>query len=791
MTLANEWGVRIRPQSPDGLDAYTFGVNCENESLMGERFSFGDDDLLEDPQFTFDVDELRPQILDIDEPPNFFFKSHVRPGGSCSHNNGVVSGLANTLFNLDVPTRSLDTSEDDESDKSQPSPRTPDESEGLPLTIPSSVQAGLQSQQQPISVARMASSRPRPRTPPPSQIETATPREPLIVHSEDRNSAAPSPIPSRCFSRTSSISTTALSPRDQLAANERSIEGLIAERLAYLERIQNALKIVRTRAQEEGWRLIRASMLGGPAGWSETESDRLLEAKAKRRAWSSGLKIAAPYVPPSSDLSFESVPAQCGLVRKGLSGKPHPPLPADPQHNDYSGSSPAQPSGSFPQLPPCRGPLVPTGLSLGKPLSSSPLAVHVWTAHDLQLKNGKPTLKRVPASLVLEKWADRGSYVSFPESPTRSIPESPTRLFPLCEESEESEDGTNSADCVAMEQCMLGHGYLTDSVTRVNTAQVGRLGAGAGVPDDGVNDDINTEDVPFYFHPTGTCSPPSIDSPSAFPTFPVSPVPCPAILTPSDEAMASGQPGRIGEGTELTDRGYEEGGRNEIKFDASSILLRPLSRLSCLPPTPTSQEVHQQQPRRPSLTVKHPYVSQSHSVPQPDMHHWTRPRSMSLPAKFSLSSLPPLGHSEIDRHASSPICPSSTSSRMSGWNERSSCGFQDLSRAYVTPPPSSIGPIILSAVPAPHEQYQYPRYAHVAKEMHPSSLSLTMMDVEPVKTGHTQSSMNSSRSGGVGRKGQEASGAQCEVGVFKLDEGASSRIGGVEPEEAEGDGVRW
>ena len=37
-------------------------------------------------------------------------------------------------------------------------------------------------------------------------------------------------------------------------------------------------------------------MFGAPTGWTESDGDRALEMKAKRRAWSSGIKVAAPYI---------------------------------------------------------------------------------------------------------------------------------------------------------------------------------------------------------------------------------------------------------------------------------------------------------------------------------------------------------------------------------------------------------------------------------------------------------------------------------------------------------------
>ena len=59
------------------------------------------------------------------------------------------------------------------------------------------------------------------------------------------------------------------------------------------------MNLVRLRTQEEGWRLVHAtcaSVFGAPTGWTESDDDQALGMKAKRRAWSSGVKVAAPYI---------------------------------------------------------------------------------------------------------------------------------------------------------------------------------------------------------------------------------------------------------------------------------------------------------------------------------------------------------------------------------------------------------------------------------------------------------------------------------------------------------------
>ncbi|KAI5994158.1 hypothetical protein EDD15DRAFT_2529788, partial [Pisolithus albus] len=268
--------------------------------------------------------------------------------------------------------------------------------------------------QQLIPATRTSSSRPRSRRPPPETAAQRMPHVPL------------KPQPKTPYSRPAAHrpSIAAWSPKARPRTQGLTTDEFVAMRLDYLRRVYDALNLVHVRSQEEGWRIVRASVFGGPTSWTEGDADRALETKAMRRAWSSGLKIAAPYMcatyrvtsPPTFVPDSRS---ECFSGSRVWDGKLEH---SDPPSDNYGRNSlPLRPPGLSALPPKIRGPVVPTGLSLGKPLRSSPLALYVWTAWDLEFRHGM-------------------SCVSFPESPTRTIPVNPTRLFPVYEDSEEEDE---------------------------------------------------------------------------------------------------------------------------------------------------------------------------------------------------------------------------------------------------------------------------------------------------------------------------------------------------------------
>lgn len=732
---ANEWGVRIRSQSPDELDAYTFELPCGNQSLISESFSIWDDhydhygDLWDDDdRFTFDmaspgthcVSDMNGSMTIVDGP-----HVHFQDDWGNEYGDEDPHRLVDTTFHFSAPVAPSDVNEDNDSDESQPSPRTPEDGEELPLSVPSPVQLEIQVQKESLLVSKTSSSRPRPRSfpssdPPPVHLLNGQ----IQVHCPSVSPAGHPPL-------TSSVTpVTARSPKVRFRSKGNTTQEYITERLDYLQRIYSGLNLVRLRAQEEGWRLVRASVFDAPTGWTEDDGDRALEMKAKRRAWSSGIKVTAPYI-SASCLSVSPPTLGHG------SGVKYPPgervwdgrIPPTPIHNSHdTNSPPIWPPGLCLPCPMPRGPIVPTGLSLGKPLRSSPLSLYALTAHDLELRQGKYgvlNLKRVPESLVFEKRPGM-SCVSFPESPTRTVPESPTWLFPVCEE--DGEDDWESEAVCSSSMARPDHSRtLTPTVDA--TSPEGNVESEAkGTIVAEVLEDGTSEDVP-------SCSPvrlrtrtTSMYSPSTFSTSPALPMFRPLTPPPSYQTIVGGEFGGVGANaaadTAITQT--EEG-----KFDPSSILLRPLSKLSVssAPSTPISAGMHEQQPHRPPLTSNPSYVPPSRprsrsGEPNPRK----RPRSISLPAAFSLSLLAPPSLSGTNKR------PTNSPSPSGGLAKRGNQECEDLSQAYLTPPPSPSGPIIVSSIPAPHEQH-YPRYAHMAQVAHAHTGAMSTPRSAPMGVG--------------------------------------------------------
>ncbi|KAI5994472.1 hypothetical protein EDD15DRAFT_2366599 [Pisolithus albus] len=666
-------GLRIPSHSPDGLDPYIFELSCAHESLTEESFSHYDDpygDAWDDnDRFTFDVDRSDSAgMLHGNNSSTAFGEAHVHFADSVNpdkHSGNSIYKEASggdAVFCFTSPAVPSDVNEDDDSDDSQPSPRTPEDSEELPLSV-TPAQPTMEMQQL-IPATRTSSSRPRSRRPPPETTAQRMPHVPL------------KPQPRTPYSRPAAHrpSIAAWSPKARPRTQGLTTDEFVAMRLDYLRRVYDALNLVHVRSQEEGWRIVRASVFGGPTSWTEGDADRVLETKAKRRAWSSGLKIAAPYM--CATYRVTSPPTFVPDSRsEGFSGSrvwdgklEHADLPSD----NYGRSSlPLRLPGLSALPPKIRGPVVPTGLSLGKPLRSSPLALYVWTAWDLEFRHGKYgelRLRHVPESLVLDKLVKPGmSCVSFPESPTRTIPVSPTRLFPVYEDSEEEDEVKigSSVDPTAEQ-------IHSDEIVDLPPVTVNVLEP----TEDSMTATSNSEDDPFHFLPmrarTRTTSMYS-------PATSVSPALRPLTPPPSYQAAVSG-------GTAI------ESGQ-DVKFDASSILLRPISNLSATSAPSKAPKSATQYPCRPPLTSNPPYVPQRHSQ-SPPQHLGARRRSISLPTAFDLSFLAPLAHSPSIPEKQTEV-PSSSSCVD---DEKCNRDCEDLSQAYISPPPSPSGPIIMNAV---------------------------------------------------------------------------------------------
>ncbi|KAF9224936.1 hypothetical protein BS17DRAFT_57871 [Gyrodon lividus] len=564
---ADEWGVRC-PQpsgSLDELDEYAFEFSGYTESLLGEEFAFGND-WDDDSRFTFEFDGMgRHHTLNIDSrAPGFDDRHlHFNRDFDSDYSDDDSNRLADTAFDTSrSPLTPSDVNDDEDSDGSQASLRTPEEGDELPLATP--VQSGVRSQQHSVPVSRVNSCPPRPRNA--SSASPSAPLTPSRLSSSSSEPARSSPAPPPSFrpSRPPALSTPRSSGANS-GSRDPHVDELIASRVAFLGRICNALDLVRTRARDEGWRLVRATLIGAPTGWMDAEGERSLETKAKRRAWSAGIKISAPYI---SKVHYSSAfPSQAKVWDGSV-----PTL-----------RSPARPPGlssSIEKTAQALRPIVPIGFSLGVPVRSSPLAMYVWGADDGQksIPNKYGALSPVRSMETMS--GKRPSRVTFPESPTK--------LFPVCEE--ESED--------------LFEPFQVGGVNFPQAEPVVSVEKPAGDIEKGVVDGPEyNEDDPFYFSPfrprTRTTSMYVISPTSAATSLPVLPMFRPRMPPPSYQAT-------VGEGHSIA------AGNEQRKLDPSALLCQPLSAL-CIPPPPSPQMPSP----RPALTSNPPFVPRPRSVSLP------------------------------------------------------------------------------------------------------------------------------------------------------------------------------
>lgn len=603
---ADEWGQYVHhPRSSDEFDIFAVEYNGHNDSLLGEHFTVGDD-WDDTERLTFELSRMgRHGTLGIDSHSSSFDDKYLHPGDfglDCSDDDG--SRLADTTFDMSrCPLTPSDVNDDGESDDSQIYLRTPEDGEDLPLASPVQVLQGSTQDatcfapQSPL-VSRISSSRPRSR------------------HASAQFSSAPS----------TPIQASHPTPRSSSAHNfdyrYTQVDEFIAPRLAYLERICTALEIVRTRAREEGWRLVRATLIGAKNGWMDAEAERSLEIKAKRRAWSSGIKISAPY--PTSRPAPKVWDGSFSTFRPTM--------------------RPPGLTSSSRGISRVRGPIVPTGLSLGIPVRSSPLAMYAWGAHDGQ--------KCTPSKYGILNSGHSVETIKGKRPSRVTFADSVTNLFPVCEDEEEPEDSFGPVQ-----------------VNAVGFPQAVPIAVPAEEPERSlIEGPAGKEDDPFYFCP----SRPRTRTTSMYMTSPAtsapsSPLPMfrPSTPPPSYQAAVSGDDSAAVN-------------NEERRLDASALLLQPLSSLVISPsPQPPSS--------RPPFISNHPFLP--------------RPRAVSLPTPKSYSS--------------------TNKTRRTSFNHKEG-HCEDLSQAYASPPPE--GPLVVSATPAPHEQY--PRYAHVHSPIPASKKSM-------------------------------------------------------------------
>ena len=582
---ADEWGRYVQhPRSSDEFDLFSVEYNGYNDSLLGEHFTVGDD-WDDTERLTSELSHMgRHGTLGIDSHSSSFDDRYLHPGDfGPDYSDDYGSRLVDTAF--DLSTCPLTPSDVNDDDDSQICLRTPEDGEDLSLA---STRAATCYAPQPPLVSRVSSSRPRSRNA--SAKFASAPSTPV----QASHPTPPSPSAHNFDYRYTQI------------------DEYIAPRLAYLDRICTALEIVRSRAREEGWRLVRATMTEAKNGWMDAEAERSLEIKAKRRAWSSGIQISAPY-------------STYRPARKVWDG------------SSSTFRSPTRPPGltsSSTGILRTRGPIVPTGLSLGLPVRSSPLAMYVWGAEDGQ--------KSTPSKYGILNSGHSVETIVGKRSSRVTFADTVTNLFPVREDEEETEDsfGPVQANAVGFPQA-VPHSVPAEEL------ECSLIEGPAGKEDD-----------PFYFCPsrprTRTTSMYMSSPASSAPSSPVLPMFRPSTPPPSYQAAVGGDV-------------FAAANHEERRLDASALLLQPLSSL-VISPSPQSPS------SRPPLISNPPFLP--------------RPRAVSLPTPRSYSS--------------------TNKTRRTSFNYKEE-HCEDLSQAYASPPPE--GPLVVSATPAPHEQY--PRYAHV------------------------------------------------------------------------------
>ncbi|KIJ08397.1 hypothetical protein PAXINDRAFT_172942 [Paxillus involutus ATCC 200175] len=300
----------------------------------------------------------------------------------------------------------------------------------------------------------------------------------------------------------------------------------------------------------------------------DAESETALETRAKRRAWSAGIKISAPYISKTHSSS-------AFLSRRRVWDGSVPML----------GSLTSPPGLAFSPQKTTRalGPIVPTGVSLGVPVRTSPLAMYVWGADDVQ--------KSTPSKYGTLSPIRRMETMSGNRPPRATFPESPTKLFPVCEEEGDDLFESVQADAISFPQA--------EPVLASAKKSNGDIKIGA------IDGPENNEDDPFYFSPLG----PRTRTISMYAIPPASAVDSPVLPMFRSCMPPPSYRAAVGEGHSTA------AGNEEVKLDPSALLCQPLSGLCISSPPPRSLSP------RPPITSNPPFVP--------------RPRSVSLPAPKS------------------------------------------------------------------------------------------------------------------------------------------------------------
>lgn len=575
--VAHEWDTirHVRnPSACDELDAYAFEFSVENGSLLRESFGFGtdifgdawdDDDhvtsdnfgaLRPGTEFTFDNEQLN-----FDED----FGSDYEGGGY----------YADTRFAA-MPS---DATEEDESDESQTSLRTPEDGEMLPLSLPATL-PGLSGDGACFHQCSDSDSVPtaenRPKTRPlhsspgyPSTAPHVCAQPITAVPWNHRSAVHPQKLPAHSPSSPSRL------PKRMPIPN---VEELLSARVAFLSRIRNALTFVRARAREEHWGLLWSQHSFG-YGLMDPESEGQLEIRARRRAWSAGIKVTAASVPTLFSLA---VPGSSPGARVWDGSVPS------------TAHFPYRPPGLTPPVIKVNGPIIPTGLLLGRPIKRSPLAMYVWSADDVAKQDTARQGKYGDIGLT------RGGETAALKRPLRvSFLESPTKLLPVREEGDDEE--------VHSERRTSKIDFPQSLMSPTSPAKV----TSVIIPDErfGVSQrDVSATDDPFFCSPFHARARTTSMYPCSQPTQEL-PMFRPRTPPPSYQAA-------IGDDNTDDDDESDNG-----TLDACALLFQPLSTLRSTSPTKTT-------PTRPPLVTAPPFTSRVRAVSLPACS--SRPHSPSI-----------------------------------------------------------------------------------------------------------------------------------------------------------------
>ncbi|KAG1859202.1 hypothetical protein F4604DRAFT_1160385 [Suillus subluteus] len=578
---AHEWGAirHVRNTSAcDELDAYAFEFSVENGSLLRESFGFGTDvfgDMWDDDDhIAFDnFGALHPGLeLAFDGQLNF------------DEDFGIDYEGGDYYTDMTFAVMPSDATEEDDSDESQTSLRTPEDGEVLPLPLPATLpglsgacfQQRSHSDSVPMAVSKTTSSHPKTRplhSSPgyPSTAPHVCAKPTAAVPWNYRSVMHPQKLPAHFPSSPSRL------PKCMPIPN---VEELLSTRVALLSRIRNALTFVRARAREEHWGLLWSQNSFG-CGLMDPESEGQLEIRARRRAWSAGIKVTAASAPT---LFSVAVPGS-GPGARVWDGS----VPSAAQF-------PYRPPGLTPLVTKVNGPIIPTGLLLGRPVRRSPLAMYVWSADDVAKQDTARQGKYGDIGLK------RGGETAASKRPLRvSFLESPTKLLPVREEGDDeegySERKTSKIDFPQSPTSPTSPAKVTSVITPDE-----RFGVSQG--------DVSATDDPFFSSPFHTrarttsmypCSQPPQELPMFRPRTP----------PPSYRAAI---------GNDNTDDDESDDGT----LDACALLFQPLSTLRLTSPTKTT-------PTRPPLVTAAPFTPRVRAMSLPTCP--ARPRSPSLSSR--------------------------------------------------------------------------------------------------------------------------------------------------------------